>query len=66
MTTHSQSTSADTRSSLHRRFTADSGKVPTVTPTMAPIGPPTGQVLETVDTNTAVNKQTPSLDRFRR
>ncbi|MCJ1244292.1 mRNA binding protein puf3, partial [Trapelia coarctata] len=45
MQSHSQSTSTEARGSLQRRFTTDSGNLPTLTP----IGQQPSQVMESVD-----------------
>ena len=51
MPTHSQPAASDARASLQRRFTADSGRIPTLTP----IGQPTTQALESVDMSATVS-----------
>lgn len=51
MTTHSQSSSNDTRASLQRRFTTDSSIMPTLTP----IGQQPGQVGEAMDLSSTVS-----------
>ena len=55
MPSHSQATSSEARSSLQRRFTADSGNVPTLTP----IGQQPIQAMEPVDMSATVG---PVLD----
>lgn len=50
MSTHSQATH-EARASLQRRFTTDSGKMPTLTP----IGQQPGQVLEPMDLSSTVS-----------
>jgi hypothetical protein len=51
MQSHSQSTSTEARGSLQRRFTTDSGTLPTLTP----IGQQPSQVMESVDMSATVS-----------
>ena len=50
MPSHSQPSASDARASLQRRFTADSGSVPTLTP----IGQQPSQIVEEVDMSATV------------
>lgn len=62
MTTHSQSSSNDTRASLQRRFTTDSSILPTLTP----IGQQPGQVGEAMDLSSTVSYTPPAVLYSRR